>query len=347
MIKLALKDEISSLEGSRILLVEDNILNQKIITGILKPSGIKIDIASDGLEGVNKFKSKKDEYELILMDIQMPVMNGYEATKMIRDIDKKIPIISFTANISDEDISYSEILGMNDYLTKPINVEKLFTILLKFIPKKIYIKSGNSNSLREEIPNLKYLNISKVVPSTLSNLSFYKCVALKFLELYKDFKLDIKADNFKERIHTLKGLSGTIGAEKLYEIIIELENNQSEELLKEFNLMLSFVCFEIEVNFYNEGTLISCAQKRKVSSDELKLLIEELKNALYTRRPKIINPILLKLEEISLNINMEELSAKIIKYSKEYEFDEAIVFINKFTSYINNSFNETLELKKS
>lgn len=63
---------------------------------------------------------------------------------------------------------------------------------LKFIPKKIYIKSGNSNSLREEIPNLKYLNIPKVVPSTLSNLSFYKCVALKFLELYKDFKLILK-----------------------------------------------------------------------------------------------------------------------------------------------------------
>ena len=344
MIKLALKDEISSLEGSRILLVEDNILNQKIITGILKPSGIKIDIASDGLEGVNKFKSKKDEYELILMDIQMPIMNGYEATKMIRDIDKKIPIISFTANISDEDISYSEILGMNDYLTKPINVEKLFTILLKFISKKIHIKNeNNNNNLKEEIPNLKYLNITKVVPSTLSNLSFYKCIALKFLELYKDFKLDINADNFKERIHTLKGLSGTIGAERLYEIIMNLENNRNEELLKEFNLMLGFVCFEIEVNFYNEGTLISCAQKRKVSLDELKFLIEELRNALYTRRPKIINPILLKLEEISLNINMEELSSKIIKYSKEYEFDEAITFIDKFILYINNNFNDGLE----
>ena len=65
-----------------------------------------------------------DKPELILMDIQMPIMNGYEATKIIRDIDKNIPIISFTANISDEDIVYSEILGMNDYLTKPINVEK-------------------------------------------------------------------------------------------------------------------------------------------------------------------------------------------------------------------------------
>lgn len=343
MRKLALRDEISSLEGSRILLVEDNILNQKIITGILKPIGIKIDIASDGLEGVNKFKSKKNEYELILMDIQMPIMNGYEATKIIRDIDKNIPIISFTANISDEDILYSEIFGMNDYLTKPINVEKLFTILLKFISKKIHIKNENNNNLKEEIPNLKYLNITKVVPSTLSNLSFYKCVALKFLELYKDFKLDINADNFKERIHTLKGLSGTIGAERLYEIIMNLENNRNEELLKEFNLMLGFVCFEIEVNFYNEGTLISCAQKRKVSLDELKFLIEELRNALYTRRPKIINPILLKLEEISLNINMEELSSKIIKYSKEYEFDEAITFIDKFILYINNNFNESLE----
>lgn len=342
MEKTSLRDKISSLEGSKILLVEDNILNQKIITGILKPSGINIDIASDGLEGINKFKSKKDQYELILMDIQMPIMNGYEATKIIRDIDKNIPIISFTANVSDEDILYSKILGMNDYLTKPIDVEKLFTILLKYISKKIDIKSDNENDFMENLPTLKYLNIKKVVPSTLSNLSFYKCVALKFLELYKDFRLNVNADNFKERTHTLKGLSGTIGADKLYEIIVELENIQSEELLNSFHETLDLVCIEIEKNFYNESDLISCEQKRKVSLSELKNLIEELKIGLSTRRPKIINPILFKLEEVSLNINMEEMSSKIIKYSKEYEFDEAILALDYFLTYLNNNSNSSI-----
>ena len=342
MKKISLRDKISSLEGSQILLVEDNILNQKIITGILKPSGINIDIASDGLEGINKFKSKKDQYELILMDIQMPIMNGYEATKIIRDIDKNIPIISFTANVSDEDILYSKILGMNDYLTKPIDVEKLFTILLKYISKKIDIKSDNENDFMENLPTLKYLNIKKVVPSTLSNLSFYKCVALKFLELYKDFRLNVNADNFKERTHTLKGLSGTIGADKLYEIIVELENIQSEELLNSFHETLDLVCIEIEKNFYNESDLISCEQKRKVSLSELKNLIEELKIGLSTRRPKIINPILFKLEEVSLNINMEEMSSKIIKYSKEYEFDEAILALDYFLTYLNNNSNSSI-----
>lgn len=342
MKKISLRDEVSSLEGSQILLVEDNVLNQKIITGILKPSGINIDIASDGLEGVNKFKSKKDQYELILMDIQMPIMNGYEATKIIRDIDKDIPIISFTANVSDEDLLYSKILGMNDYLTKPIDVEKLFTILLRYITKKIDIKNDNENDFMENLPTLKYLNIKKVVPSTLSNLSFYKCVALKFLELYKDFKLNIKADNFKERTHTLKGLAGTIGADKLYEIIVELESNSSDELLNSFHETLDFVCIEIEKNFYNESNLISCEQKRKVSLGELKNLIEELKSVLRTRRPKLINPILLKLEEISLNINMEEMSSKIIKYSKEYEFDEAISLLDSFLTYLNNNSNSSI-----
>jgi CheY-like chemotaxis protein len=340
--KISLRDKISSLEGSQILLVEDNILNQKIITGILKPSGINIDIASDGLEGINKFKSKKDQYELILMDIQMPIMNGYEATKIIRDIDKNIPIISFTANVSDEDLLYSKILGMNDYLTKPIDVEKLFTILLKYISKKIDIKSDNENDFMENLPALKYLNIKKVVPSTLSNLSFYKCVALKFLELYKDFRLNVNADNFKERTHTLKGLAGTIGADKLYEIIVELENIQSEELLNSFHETLDLVCIEIEKNFYNESDLISCEQKRKVSLSELKNLIEELKIGLSTRRPKIINPILFKLEEVSLNINMEEMSSKIIKYSKEYEFDEAILALDYFLTYLNNNSNSSI-----
>jgi HPt (histidine-containing phosphotransfer) domain-containing protein len=180
------------------------------------------------------------------------------------------------------------------------------------------------------------------VPSTLSNLSFYKCVALKFLELYKDFRLNVNADNFKERTHTLKGLSGTIGADKLYEIIVELENIQSEELLNSFHETLDLVCIEIEKNFYNESDLISCEQKRKVSLSELKNLIEELKIGLSTRRPKIINPILFKLEEVSLNINMEEMSSKIIKYSKEYEFDEAILALDYFLTYLNNNSNSSI-----
>ena len=330
MEKVSLRDEISSLEGSNILLVEDNILNQKIITGILKSSGINIDIASNGLEGTEKYKAKGSIYELILMDIQMPVMNGYEATRIIRDIDKNIPIISFTADITEEDELYSKILGMNDYLTKPIDTEKLFSILLKYIPKKVEVKNSNENNQEELIPDLKYLNIKKVVPSTLSSFSFFKCVALRFFEQYKNLQLDPTAENFSEVIHTLKGLSGTLGAEQLYKITIELENNQSEELLKSFHIMLENVCDEIKDNFYNDTNLVLCELKRVASQKELKELFEELKEVLKTKRPKIINLVLIKFKEIVLSEDVDKLFSQIIKYLQEYEFDLAIRLIDRF-----------------
>lgn len=327
MEKKSLRDEILSLEGSQILLVEDNILNQKIITGILKASGIIIDIASDGLEGVNKFKSKKDQYELILMDIEMPIMNGYEATNIIREINKDIPIISFTANVSEEDILYSKILGMNDSLTKPIDAEKLFTILLKYITKKVTIQKTNSVNELENIPDLKYLNIKKVVPSTLSSFSLFKCVALRFLEQYKNIDLNLKLQNLKEIIHTLKGLSGTIGAQDLYLSILEFENNYSEEFLKKVIELLSLVCDEIKDNFYDDTNLILCELKREISEEELIRLFEELEKALHTRRPRIINTVISKFNEILLNKEDENNFLQIVRYAKDYDYDLAIELV--------------------
>ena len=330
MEKVSLRDEISSLEGSTILLVEDNILNQKIITGILKSSGINIDIASNGVECIEKFKSKGSIYELILMDIQMPLMNGYEATKLIRDIDKNVPIISFSADTSEEDELYSKILGMNDSLTKPIDTEKLCAILLKYIPKKMEIKNNNMNFEEETIPQLEYLNIKKVVPSTLSSFSFYKCIALRFLEQYKNLKLNPELESFNETIYTLKGLSGTLGAEQLFEVITKLERNQSEELLNLFHKILELVCNEIRINFYNDENLVLCELKREISQEELKNLFQELKEVLKTKRPKTIHLVLVKFKEIVLNEDMDKLFSQVVKYLQEYEFDLAIKLIDGF-----------------
>lgn len=330
MERVSLRDEISSLEGSTILLVEDNILNQKIITGILKSSGINIDIASNGIEGVEKFKLKGSIYELILMDIQMPLMNGYEATKLIRDIDKNVPIISFSADTSEEDELYSKILGMNDSLTKPIDTEKLFEILLKYIPKKTEIKNNSESSNEEVIPHLKYLNIEKVVPSTLSSFSFYKCIALRFLEQYKNLELDPKTDNFAEIIHTLKGLAGTLGAEQLYEIAIKVEKNQNDELLNIFHKILHLVCDEIKINFYNDANLVLCELKREISQEEVKKLFEELKEVLKTKRPKTIHLVLVKFKELLLTEDIDKLFSQVVKCLQEYEFDLAIKLIDDF-----------------
>ena len=120
--------------GSKILLAEDNEINQEIIIGLLENSGIIIDIANNGKEAIEKFKVSN--YELILMDLQMPIMDGYEATKIIRELDSNVPLIALTANAMKEDEQRTKLIGMNEHLNKPIDIEKLYKILLQYISKK-------------------------------------------------------------------------------------------------------------------------------------------------------------------------------------------------------------------
>lgn len=127
-----LADDIKHLGGKNILLVEDNITNQLVLTSILEDSALNIDIANNGQEAIVSFYSD-NKYDLILMDLQMPILDGYEASKIIRSIDKKIPIIALSASVLRADIDKTFDYGMNAHLDKPIDINKLYETLLKYI----------------------------------------------------------------------------------------------------------------------------------------------------------------------------------------------------------------------
>ena len=124
------KPDYNRLEGIRFLCAEDNLLNAEILEDLLQIEGAGCDICTDGCQIVDKFEhSKPGEYDMILMDIRMPVMNGYEAAKAIRGsshpMARKIPIIALTANAFSEDVQKSLAAGMTMHLTKPIDIELL------------------------------------------------------------------------------------------------------------------------------------------------------------------------------------------------------------------------------
>jgi CheY-like chemotaxis protein len=119
------------IDAKRVLIVEDNETNQLVLLGLLEECIEDIDIAKNGKEAVEMFE--KDKYELIFMDLQMPVMDGYEATRIIRSMDSNVPIIALTANAMSEEIEKTKAVGMNGHLIKPIDLEKLFDTLRKYV----------------------------------------------------------------------------------------------------------------------------------------------------------------------------------------------------------------------
>ncbi len=122
----------------RVLLVEDNVINQEVMLAILKSLGIQIDVANDGFEALKMLThSQSSTFDLILMDCQMPNLDGYEATRRIRagvagDIFSEIPIIALTANTMNSEREKCLGAGMNEYLTKPINTDTLKLMLAKY-----------------------------------------------------------------------------------------------------------------------------------------------------------------------------------------------------------------------
>ena len=130
----------ADISGVRILLVEDNELNMEIAESLLEASGAIVDKAWDGLEAIDRFTSKDiGSYDVILMDIMMPRMDGHEATKRIRALNREdaadIPIIAMTANAFDEDIRASKEAGMNAHISKPINIASVISTISSFIHK--------------------------------------------------------------------------------------------------------------------------------------------------------------------------------------------------------------------
>jgi len=132
-------DNTGIFNGLKILLAEDVEINREIIATLIEPTLLKMDCAADGNEAVELFKKSQGGYALILMDVQMPEMDGYEATSEIRKLDhadaKTIPIIAMTANVFREDIERCLAAGMNDHIGKPLDVQEFFNMMKKYLSK--------------------------------------------------------------------------------------------------------------------------------------------------------------------------------------------------------------------
>lgn len=218
-------DDLKNFSGIKVLVVEDNEINQKMISTVLQRAGIYVDIASNGEEAIKILKNKGSSYyDIVLMDINMPIMDGFTATRKIRELKnmQKLPIVSLTALVLEHEIEKMKECGMDAFLPKPINVGKLYTILDKFVGRAGDEKSRarRSESSSEKIDGL---DINTGLNMSGGNPIFYKEVLREFLAVYgesanaaKNLYQQHKLEAIKQLMLDVMGLSGTIGAKDLY-----------------------------------------------------------------------------------------------------------------------------------
>ena len=222
--------------GAKILLVEDNFFNQQVAAETLRSAGVAVTIANNGQEAVEAVKSH--HYDLVLMDIQMPVMDGYEATNCIRTLLRKydLPIIAMTAHalqgVKEECLS----VGMNDYVSKPIEPETVFDTLARWIKpheENCYEKSISGPKIYEitdEIPVIPGIDVKSVINRLNGNKSLLIELLLKFSQHYVSAANEIRnalAENnitsALHMLHTLKGAASNLSAYAIHAKTCELE----------------------------------------------------------------------------------------------------------------------------
>jgi two-component system sensor histidine kinase/response regulator len=213
------------IQGARILLVEDNTINQQVATEILQQAGFIVEVAADGAQALAMLGTQV--YDAVLMDIQMPVMDGYTATTRIREQPRwnALPVLAMTANVLGEDRAKASQVGMNDHIAKPIVAQDLFAKLLRWIPhgqRPLPVGFGQSApadpslNLPAQLPGI---DLPKALLSVAGNRALLRKLLLEFAKGHgdDDQKLQsalVEGDlNSAQRLaHTLKGVSGSIGA---------------------------------------------------------------------------------------------------------------------------------------
>jgi CheY-like chemotaxis protein len=258
--EVGVPEELDAIANACILLVEDNEINQEVAAGLLENQGFSVTIANDGKEAVEKVSAF--DFDVVLMDLQMPVMGGYEATRNIREWEKRsniqhptsnIPIIAMTADVVGEVKERCLQAGMNDYVSKPIDPRELFTALVRWIKPegKDQVSgvgdqvSGIGETIKdlkpgEPLPDLPGIDVKTALVLVGGNPEMFKRLLRKFATGHADTvdKIasaleDKEMELAKRLVHTFKGLAGTIGALALSAAATDLEaaiKGESEEV---------------------------------------------------------------------------------------------------------------------
>ena len=341
-------DDILVLKGSKILMAEDNEGNRMVVEGLLEGSGIEITTASNGQKAVEMILSDSYDFELVLMDINMPVMDGYDATSLIREYPKydKIPIIAMTANITESDIGKSKAIGMQAHLSKPINVSTFYKTLLQFITPKVSIEESSipkKKSLQltdtPSLVSLPNIDIEDGLLRLNNNSDAYQNVLYKFADMFNNVSSEFRAvvttysmEEGRALAHNLKGLSGNIGAKEIYNLSQELEEafNDGDG---EFSALIDAVESRLTplihaIQSLKEGeTSKKELHKALLGPEMMKSILDKLYLNAKKKKALEIKKICKELEGYQWPEEHRKAIDNILDHAKSYQFDKVNITI--------------------
>lgn len=300
------------LKGIRVLVAEDNPTNQEIALAILESAGIFVEIAKNGKEAVEAVH--RSHFNAVLMDIQMPEMDGYEATKIIRQDSRftSIPIIAMTAHAMKGDEEKCLEAGMDGYISKPINQERLFYIIWKSMGRQEPISAKEPEAVSEEtvvaeageLPDrLPGINIKDALKMLNIDKDIFKGILIKFLGSNKDTMSKIRSafesedwESLMQSAHSLKGSSANIGANDLQEAAYELEKASKDGVVKPPALFLiekvEAALKQVQESLQSlvDISKVESSHGKKISADpeQLRPLLKQLAEALDLAEPEEI-----------------------------------------------------------
>jgi signal transduction histidine kinase/DNA-binding response OmpR family regulator/HPt (histidine-containing phosphotransfer) domain-containing protein len=237
----------ANLIGMRVLLVEDNLINQQLAVELMRKRGVDVDVSNNGKEALAQLDMHApDFYHVVLMDLQMPVMDGYEATRQLRSDSRylDLPIVAMTAHAFFEERERCRIIGMNGHISKPIDPDDFYSVLARYytnadmptLSPKISTEEKTAVSPNSKLLAIKGLEALKALRRVGDDWGLYEKMLQMFIQDFVDY--DDTFANFLANeewgeahryAHTLKGVAGTLGIEGVSDIAAKLEHAAKEK----------------------------------------------------------------------------------------------------------------------
>jgi two-component system sensor histidine kinase/response regulator len=342
-----------------ILLVEDNELNQQVVLGFLEDTQANVDVAENGLVALEKLANKS--YDLVLMDIQMPEMDGVTATQEIRKQAqfKKLPIIAMTAHAMPDELNKCLAAGMNEYFTKPIDPNALFSLMAKYLSDKInavvnksvdikeqnlhvteLISDNSEKTLMNRIAQLSCLNSKKALLAMGGRQHIYQKLVvdfhkstLKIPQKMEQAYQDKDVESLYRMIHSLKSNAAYIGAFCLAELSAELEGKIKEQpenclslirqLITEHQMILSALA---TLTNSNTDRLLTDEPKMFINKGLLLVLLNSIVD-LLKKEDAEVEDLLPQLIEYTRGSDLVELVDNIVELVEDIEYASALSLI--------------------